>query len=236
MKERLVLLTLLAITTAFLAWFGESMSDTAWPVLALPEEVGRFRGADIFYCQNEFCMHSLTAADSDTPAKCPKCGSTLDTMALAERRLLPADTSLIRRKYEFPGSPAFFVSIVVSGQERRSIHKPQVCLVGQGYAITSQRTLAVPLLGTAPLHVMLLGLTRRSAEQSSGMLYSSSYMYWFTDGHHRTPYHVSRLLLMARDNIVHGIRRRWAYITIASQSSGNAKEDVDEMRDFAQKL
>ena len=84
------------------------------------------------------------------------CGSPVGSMTYAEKDLLPADTILLRKQYTKPSGKRLFVTIVLSGKERVSIHRPQICLVGQGNEIAHSEVVPVPLDGRKPLDVMSL--------------------------------------------------------------------------------
>lgn len=57
-----------------------------------------------------------------------------------ERELLPPDTGYARKLYVSLDDrrQRVFVSVVLSGQDRTSIHRPELCLVGQGWSIEGQ--------------------------------------------------------------------------------------------------
>ena len=48
---------------------------------------------------------------------------------------LPADTSLGRRSYFAADGFGCVLSVVLMGTDRTSIHRPQICLTGQGWAL-----------------------------------------------------------------------------------------------------
>lgn len=61
-------------------------------------------------------------------------------VSAVERELLPADTGYARRTYVSLDNrrEQVFVSVVLSGRDRSSIHRPELCLVGQGWSIVGQ--------------------------------------------------------------------------------------------------
>jgi len=61
-------------------------------------------------------------------------------ISTVERELLPEDTGYARRNYVSldDRSRQVFISVVLSGQDRTSIHRPELCLVGQGWSIVGQ--------------------------------------------------------------------------------------------------
>ena len=90
-----------------------------------------------------------------------------------EKKLLPADTTQVKRTYRTPGRrveerDVANASLVIAGQDTRSIHRPEVCLPGQGWTITDSRVLPVELPTGQQLYVRDLSLERldqRSADR-----------------------------------------------------------------------
>lgn len=201
----------------------------------LPDVLAGLKAEELRYCHNDQCARRAyrTSELKDREA-CPACGKPLHGLSLGERQLLPADTEIIRRVYRLHGQDAFYVTIAVSGTERRSIHRPQVCLVSQGNAILNQRVVEVPLKDRGPLGVMLLDLRRGGNDEGSGQL--SCYAYWFVTEGRETPGHLRRLLWMTWDSIVHNTRRRWAYISVATYRNPDSDEHVERLRRFIAEL
>ncbi len=87
------------------------------------------------------------AADGVNPVTLPAYlgseweGQAADISAI-EREVLPADTGFSRKNYVSLQRPneRVFLSIVLSGRDRTSIHRPEICLVGQGWTITQRAT------------------------------------------------------------------------------------------------
>jgi len=205
--------------------------------LRLPQQVGFRRAQRVLFCQNQNCGRSFS--DEQTLTRCPLCGSPLDEAAPAEKNLLPPGTRIVRRRYASIGEPPFLVSIVFSDQERRSIHRPQVCLVGQGYSIVDQQLLKVPLPSRPPLEVMvLLALKGDGAkDETSELSRRSCHAYWFVNSEGReTPYHFNRLLWTAWDAVVKNRRPAWAYLTVASACRGQLDDERRRLAAFIQEL
>ncbi|MBT3293888.1 MAG: exosortase-associated EpsI family protein [Verrucomicrobia bacterium] len=200
--------------------------DPAMPVRhRLPTTVGPYTSTEILYCQSESCAHSFMRDPTTDVAACPECMAPLDTASLAEKQLLPADTEIDRRVYMVTPHQRITVSVVRGGYERRSIHKPQVCLVGQGHTITRQYR--VPLALTASPDFELMAMEMDGSDQI--------FAYWFTDGHRVTASHLSRLLWIAWDGVIHNKRRRWAYISLTSTST-HTDATLSHMKRFIQDL
>ena len=230
-----------AVTAALLAAAIAALRLSPPPVIddrlgiraELPAQAGSWRGEDVWFCHNEPCAgRAFRPGELRAPGVCPVCGGKLYTNSLAEERLLPADTRLVRRRYVAPGGEQFFVSIVISGAERQSIHRPQVCLVSQGNTIVDQRVLPVPVPGRPPLEVMLLDLSPASAAAGA----PSCYAYWFVTQGRETPSQLKRLAWMAYDSIVRNTRRRWAYITVSAARDPESGAHAARVAEFLSRL
>jgi len=183
-------------------------------VLSLPDVVGPWSGEPIFFCQNEACMHSFRAGQLTGVSLCPDCGGALrEAWSLAESRLLPADTILLKKAYTDPSGQTLNVSVVISGRERVSIHRPQMCLVGQGFAIRSERRSALNLSGRNPLELSVLSL--QVPGQPSRHDIPFFYAYWFVGCGKETSSHWARTWYVARDRLLHNRACRWSYIAVS---------------------
>ncbi len=138
----------------------------------------------------------------------------------AELSILPPDTTFARKTYGIPGSnevDRILCSIVLSGREKRSIHRPERCLPGQGWSIRESQTVDVPLASGHPLAVtaLLLGrpVTLRNGRASSLEAY---YLYWYVGRRVSTPYSFERVMLTNWDLIVHRTNQRWAYVIVSA--------------------
>lgn len=193
--------------------------DSADVLTALPEAIGEWQGQDVFYCQNESCGRSFLSGELDSTRLCLRCGHPLKPISLGERALLPEDTVVVRKAYRGLQGDNVLVTIVISGNDQRSIHRPQQCLPAQGFDIVASRVESVGIPGRSPLGVTLVtarkGMTRLEMA------------YWFLGGGHETPDHFRRLGWMAWDSIAHGVRSRWAYISLQLPCRDGVESPVD---------
>lgn len=237
LKPYFVVIGLMVATSLALAFTVDvTMTDQAGIKVVLPDRVGEWRGDEIRFCQAPSCQeaHGVNQlADRDV---CPTCGGKLDTMTKAERDLLPADTLVLKKRYEAPDGRTVYASIVMSGRERASIHRPQVCLVGQGNEITRSEVIPVDLEGRQPLDVMVLDMLRRwRTKDGRNAEHTSYYAYWFVGKGRETASHLMRMYWMAADRIFHNRSHRWAYISV----SGNRDQTQAyhrEIEDFIARL
>ncbi len=153
-----------------------------------------------------------------------------------EQRLLPKDTEGSRRIFRDKDGDELFCSIVLAGRDVTSIHRPELCLPGQGWKIQSEYTQSIPV-ATAPggvLNVMRMNASRpvrladgRTTEARSVLAY------WFVGKDRMTPYHWQRIYWTAKDRVFYNTNHRWAYILIhlpikADMGNGATIESQDD--------
>lgn len=197
-------------------------TDQRGIALTLPDNVGLWRGDEIRYCQTPDCQAIHRMSDLDDRATCPTCGGELAGGSLVEWKLLPGDTEILKKLYAHPVRDSLLVSIVLGGASRTSIHRPQICLVGDGREIVATRGMRVPLSDGSRLRVTVLDLLwRQRTGEGSWRANPSFYGYWFVGPHRETSSHYLRMAWMAWDQIVHGKIHRWAYVSV----SGSRDQD-----------
>jgi len=182
----------------------------------LPADAGRWKGQAMRFCQNPEHGELVLVDDTSAAAPCPECGGALHPLSIFERSVLPQDTRADKRQFNEDASfAALQVAIVFSGRDRSSIHRPEVCLVGEGSEIVGSRRRSIEMPGRAPLEVQVVDvqITRRQPDGSvvSGRTF---FAYWFTGRGHETPSHLVRMFWMAWDRVVHNRVYPWAYISI----------------------
>ena len=237
---RLFVIAALAVAAwAMVHKTGVANSDEAGILLQLPEHVGEWRGSDILFCSSRECNAQFFAAELADPAVCPECGSPLGNMNWAERAMLPADTGLVRKYYARAGNrDGIHATIVLSGDDRSSIHRPQVCMTAAGNEIDPERVISIPLPGrAAPLEVMVLDMSRTGVRADGTPAASTSYYaYWFVGKNRETASHIQRMVWMGYDRVFHGVSHRWAYIAMAGARDPASDAHLQTIADFASQL
>ena len=224
-----MLLTALAIT------FERPVKLDARPGIhtELPQHIGAYRGERILFCQNEGCLRSFHESELTDLKICPNCGGMLNTTSLAEKQILPHDTTLDKMLHSKPGSPELFVSIVVTGVEQRSIHRPQQCLPAQGSTIQKSEIITVD--GLDDRSALRVAVLETSTRTRNGMQ-QGFYAYWFVGGGHETPHHIARLFLNAYARVVQKRAPRWAYVAISGNRTPGSDKHLTQLIDFTRIL
>jgi hypothetical protein len=159
-----------------------------------------------------------------------------------ERDLLPADTILKKRKYHTPGRSLdardfAHASLVIAGNDTRSIHRPEVCLDGQGWTITSSTVREVKMISGAVLRVRDLAIQREELRPDrSKLLLRAHYIYWFVGSDISTPSNLERQMLSLRDSVLRNVNHRWAYPSVMAYVTDNLTSQLtgERRRDDAE--
>jgi len=167
------------------------------------------------------------AADGLNPVELPTflgtdwIGRRAEVTAI-ERELLPADTGFSRKLYVPVNDPAsaVFLSIVLSGRDRTSIHRPELCLVGQGWTLRGSNEQRFTYPGRADaafsstlLHVQREAVTARGRESVPQVV-----AYWFVSGDAVIATHGQRFLHDAWNRLFHLRADRWAYVLMQTDA------------------
>jgi hypothetical protein len=194
----------------------------------LPDRAGVWRGEQFLICQNPACAKSFAVSELNGAQTCPACHGELAVMAPIEKELLPPDTYLRRSVYTSSIGASLSATLVLSGKDRASIHRPEVCLTGPGSEIVDSRDVQVLLAGRPPFAVHVL--TLRHTE--GGKISYSFFAYWFSTKGHETPSHMQRMWWTAEDRVLHNLARRWAYVSVSGGMTPGTDAHLDELRAF----
>lgn len=135
----------------------------------------------------------------------------------SELHILPKDTEFAKMLYTNFSGDQVNCQIVLSGGEKRSIHRPEICLPAQGWTKKSGQVIPVKLSNGRTLDVMKLVITR-PVEIQPGVRrdLTSLFLYWFVGKNLTTPYHWQRILHTDYDRVVNGVSHRWAYVVVSA--------------------
>ncbi len=153
-----------------------------------------------------------------------------------ERETLPPDTGYSRKNYTRLGrmQEHVFFSIVLSGRDRTSIHRPELCLVGQGWTIRSREVRELTLPDGARMPATVLTIEREVATPSGGRETVRALLaYWFAGDGEITATHRGMLWRAARDRLRHARADRWAYVVAQTQMEGDEHAAWERLEEVA---
>jgi hypothetical protein len=234
----LTLIALMIVTALALAFTVDvTLDDRPGVRMALPAALeGGWAGDELRYSHDPENPKQYGVSELELPNIDPVTGEKLFTMSLAEYDALPHDTQFVKSIYTNDAGGRVFVSIVLSGRERDSIHRPQQCLVGQGHTIVNTTYMKVPLKGREPLRVAILETVRNYRDETGERkAYHSYYAYWFVGQGRETSSHYLRMFWLAWDRVIHSIAHKWAYIAVSGDRIDGSPDDYQkEIADFVQ--
>ncbi|HIJ72478.1 MAG TPA: EpsI family protein [Candidatus Hydrogenedentes bacterium] len=139
------------------------------------------------------------------------------------QRMLQTSTVLVRN-YAGPDGWPLQLTIVYAGTTRRSLHFPQVCLVGQGWEIREQTTMPVGFSFRAQRLVVVKGAQRQAV------------LYWFKTGERLTGDYFVNSWHWARNQLFSGAAT--SALVRLSAPIGNRDESAvfSLLEDFAAKF
>ena len=140
-------------------------------------------------------------------------------IAPVEREVLPADTGFSRKTYVSLHNlnERVFLSIVLSGRDRTSIHRPELCLVGQGWTITerSEHAFSWPRGGAASVPATLLRIQREvTTARGEKVRIPAYFAYWFVAADKVVASNTERVFRASFDRLRHLQAHRWAYVVV----------------------
>jgi hypothetical protein len=153
------------------------------------------------------------------PPDLPGYRSTNPPISQVEIDWLPKDTTFGRATYLSSNGFQATMNAVLMGADRTSIHKPEYCLVGQGFHVDSQQEGTIRIQEPVPYDLPILKmLTSREEKLPDGSIsrIRAVYIYWFVADGRLAADHNKRMLSMATDMLRTGVLQRWAYISCLS--------------------
>jgi len=176
----------------------------------------------------------------DLPTLVGEWWGTEEPVSPSELALLPGDTEFAKKIYRDLRGDTLTAQVVLSGGEKRSIHRPEICLPAQGWTIQSGEAVPIMLSNGRTLDVMKLTLTRQiEVAPGERRTLKSYFLYWFVGKDTTTPYHWVRLAKTNWDMVTKKIQHRWAYVIVTAPVlegfKPGAKSDqqtLDTLKDF----
>lgn len=140
-------------------------------------------------------------------------GQRIDVTSV-EREILPPDTGYSRRLYANVADRRrdVFLSIVLSGRDRTSIHRPELCLVGQGWTIAGATRHAFQAPGGGAFPATILRVHRERPTPQGRIVVPQIVVYWFVGGETVTASHWGRFWIDAWNRVARARVDRWAYV------------------------
>ena len=203
---------------------------------SLPERISGFTGDVPWFCHNEQCLSAVEEKQLREKGKqatdgfvCPSCGAKMHESSLGEFTVLPKDTVILKRTYKAGDELVNAVSMVIAGRRRGSIHRPELCLPAQGFAMTDARRVAVHVAGGLPSKVRKITVQRADGRRFS-------LVYWFFCKNRESCSHTDRILSDIWDRSVHNRINRWVMVAVNVSSDLDSEEGMERFEKFLSEL
>ncbi len=156
-------------------------------------------------------------------------------VSAVEREILPPDTGFSRKTYVGLADPArpVFLSIVLSGRDRTSIHRPELCLVGQGWTIedSRQHRFAYPSQAAGSAFPAAVLHVRREVMTARGRVAVPQLVaYWFVSSDTVVATNWERFVHDAWNRLRHLRADRWAYVLMQTDASDGEAAALSRMQ------
>lgn len=152
---------------------------------------------------------------------------------------LPRDTTYGQRLYRMPDGFQIQKTVVLMGSDRTSIHKPEFCLAGQGFAIVDSRAISIPMSEPVDYALPAMKMTVRAERRNAArevQAVEGVYMFWFVADGKIAARHETRMAWMAKELLTTGTLQRWAYVScFAVCPPGKTEEAAERIIKLIQK-
>ncbi len=182
----------------------------------------------------------VLAADGVNPIELPAIAGTEwfgrgAEVAAVERKILPPDTGFSRKLYHAAADARqrVFLSIVLSGRDRSSIHRPELCLVAQGWTVVgaTEHRFRSPSGADATFPATVLHVQREVATPRGKSVVPQLVAYWFVGGDAVVATHGRRLAVDAWNRVALGRTDRWAYVLMQCDAADGAAAGLKRMQE-----
>lgn len=201
----------------------------------LPDVLGDgWQGERLYYSTNPDVTRAFREEDILVDGICPVSGAELDTVSYVERRLLPSDVDIDRRLYHGPEGLYRHVILLITGESREGIHRPEWCLNAQGVGTGERFLVAVRDEADQTFYVAAYPMIPPQAPE--GYQPNRYFVYWFEGPTTKTPHNFTRILRMGWDRLRSGRVQRWAYFSIQLNVTRTAQDPTTPITEAVEAL
>lgn len=121
----------------------------------------------------------------------------------------------IERKLYISQDRQMLATIVLSGPARRALHRPDICLPGQGWSIAGKVEVPVHLSDGREITVMMMRVFRDTLNESGRLVRLRGLnLFWYQGyGEVRTPDYYQHVFLTYFDSVFRNLNHRWALMS-----------------------
>jgi exosortase len=155
-------------------------------------------------------------------------------MSAMERDVLDEGVELARNSYVSSTARAVIATVITGGPGKRTLHRPEVCLPGQGWSIASSDVVTVQVGGGGAVEATLLRLFRDVAGPDGVKARVRGLnLYWYvgSDGTTRPDFY-GHIAKGYQDAIFRSLNHRWSMVSVFVPLSEAPVEQEDPFQEF----
>ena len=168
-------------------------------------------------------------------------------MTLQEKKVLAEGVKIARNAYLGPGGRQILVTLITSGQGKRELHRPEVCLPGQGWNMAESTPITLKLSDGREITATLLRLfSDREIQPGVTKRVRAMNIYWYVGSDGTTsPDYYDHIRLSYMDAIFRNINHRWSMASVFAPIIETPGADsnpfaeigvIEEVKNFIQEL
>ncbi len=233
-RDLVLLTTIPVVMVAIAAWLALSGSvqyDANDFVVRTPPILQGYTMRYPAFCQNKACLYSDAYAhpQSVKPIPCPLCKGEMRNFSYAEYSILPRDTRLMKADYVNGYGDVYHCSIVIAGQSRGSIHRPEMCLPAQGFSLTARQSMDVSLPDGSSQPISYMQINRKGMNKEG-------FCYFFFSLDRRCNTHNERIFSDVWMRTMHNRIIRWCMVTLRSDNDFESDIGREDLQQFVKEL
>jgi hypothetical protein len=127
---------------------------------------------------------------------------------------LPKDTSYAQRLYTAADGLEVMGNLILMGDDRTSIHRPDYCLPGQGWQIVDRAAVKIPIAGRPGYELPVQKWTVHNSyttPDGKKLPVGGLYVFWFVAENNLTDDYTAIQKSILYHLVRHGVLERWAY-------------------------
>jgi hypothetical protein len=154
--------------------------------------------------------------DLDLPERVLDFTSTNVPESELELNYFPKDTTYARRLYQAPDGFTVSSIVILMGADRTSIHRPEYCIVGQGWRIDEKTEVKIPIDGPPRYELPVMKWVLSNYYQTPDGRKTEVrglFVFWYVADNEQTTSNIRLQGYIVRDLLLTGVLQRWAYVS-----------------------
>lgn len=155
-------------------------------------------------------------------------------MSSIEKQAFDEGVEMARSLYQSPRGYQFICTLVLSGPIKRSLHRPEVCMPGQGWKIDRSEVIKLRAKDGRVQDATLLYLFKEHRSEDGRRMRTRAYnVYWYVGYDIATPNYVTHVILSHRDSVFRNINHRWGMASLFMMNAARPVGQSDPLASIA---